>query len=60
MPISNPFLDRLARGPILADGAMGTLLYSRGISFERCFDELNLSNPTLVQEIHREYIRAGA
>ncbi len=60
MPISNPFLDRLKRGPVLADGAMGTLLYSRGVSFERCFDELNLSNPALVQEIHREYIRAGA
>ena len=60
MPISNPFLDRLKRGPILADGAMGTMLYARGISFERCFDELNLSNPALVQEIHREYIRAGA
>ena len=60
MPISNPFLDRLKRGPILADGAMGTLLYARGVSFERCFDELNLSNPALVLEIHGEYIRAGA
>lgn len=60
MPISNPFLDRLRRGPILADGAMGTMLYARGISFERCFDELNLSNPALVQEIHRAYLRAGA
>ena len=39
---------------------MGTMLYARGISFERCFDELNLSNPALVQEIHREYIHAGA
>lgn len=60
MPITNPFLERLHRGPILADGAMGTMLYARGISFERCFDELNLSNPALVQEIHREYIHAGA
>lgn len=60
MPISNPLLARLKRGPILADGAMGTMLYARGISFERCFDELNLSNPALVQEIHREYLRAGA
>ncbi len=60
MPISNPFLERLKRGPILADGAMGTMLYARGVSFDRCFDELNLSNPALVQEIHREYIRAGA
>jgi homocysteine S-methyltransferase len=60
MPIANPLLDRLRRGPILADGAMGTLLYARGISFERCFDELNLSDPALVQEIHRDYLRAGA
>lgn len=60
MPIKHPLLDRLARGPILCDGAMGTMLYSRGISFDRCFDELNLSNPAFVQEIHREYIRAGA
>jgi homocysteine S-methyltransferase len=60
MRIKNALLDRLARGPILADGAMGTQLYARGISFERCFDELNLSTPTLVQEIHREYLHAGA
>src|SRR5574337_788442 len=60
MAIKNAFLDRLRRGPILCDGAMGTMLYARGVSFERCFDELNLSHPALVQEIHREYIRAGA
>ncbi len=60
MPLTHPLLERLARGPILCDGAMGTQLYARGISFERCFDELNLSNPALVQEIHSEYIRAGA
>ncbi|MBI5031257.1 MAG: bifunctional homocysteine S-methyltransferase/methylenetetrahydrofolate reductase [Chloroflexi bacterium] len=58
--MSNPLLRRLKHGPILADGAMGTMLYARGISFDRCFDELNLSNPTLVQEIHRDYLRAGA
>ncbi|MCC6179616.1 MAG: bifunctional homocysteine S-methyltransferase/methylenetetrahydrofolate reductase [Chloroflexi bacterium] len=56
----SPFLERLERGPILADGAMGTMLYSRGIPYERCFDELNLTEPGLVQRIHREYIRAGA
>jgi homocysteine S-methyltransferase len=60
MRLSNSFLDRLKRAPLLADGAMGTLLYARGISFERCFDELNLSNPGLIQEIHREYLNAGA
>lgn len=46
--------------PILSDGAMGTLLHQRGISFEQSFDELNLSNPALVAEIHREYIEAGS
>lgn len=60
MSLSNALLARLKRGPMLADGAMGTLLYARGISFERCFDELNLSNPGLVQEIHHAYLRAGA
>jgi homocysteine S-methyltransferase len=60
MSLTNALLDRLQRGPVLCDGAMGTLLYTRGISFERCFDELNLSNPPLVQEIHRDYVRAGA
>ncbi|HKJ26083.1 MAG TPA: bifunctional homocysteine S-methyltransferase/methylenetetrahydrofolate reductase, partial [Anaerolineales bacterium] len=42
------------------DGAMGTMLHSRGESFERCLDELNLSNPGLVAEVHRAYIEAGA
>ncbi len=46
--------------PILTDGAMGTMLYGRGVPFGACFDELNLSNPALVGEIHRAYIEAGA
>lgn len=54
------FLSRLAHGPILCDGAMGTLLFSKGIPFEQCFEELNLSRPALIQEIHSGYIRAGA
>ncbi len=56
----HPFLRRIAAGPLLADGAMGTLLYSRGISYERCFEELNVAEPTLVQQIHRDYLAAGA
>src|SRR3989441_8126083 len=59
-PRINPFLSRLARGPLLGDGAMGTQLHLHGIPFERCFDELNLTEPRIVEEIHREYIRAGA
>jgi methionine synthase / methylenetetrahydrofolate reductase(NADPH) len=42
------------------DGAMGTMLYAKGVYINRCYDELNLSNPDLVREIHAEYIRAGA
>lgn len=61
MRFYSPFLERLATGaPILFDGAMGTQLYQRGVPYERCFDELNLLQPDLVQQIHREYIAAGA
>lgn len=56
----NDFLSRLAQGPLLADGAMGTLLNVKGIHLSQCFDELNLSQPALIQGIHDEYIRAGA
>jgi len=56
----HPFLERLRRGPLLGDGAMGTQLHARGVSFERCFDELNLTEPRIVEEIHRAYISAGA
>ena len=53
-------LDRLSTETILADGAMGTMLHARGIGFDQCFDELNLTQPTAVAEIHRAYIEAGA
>ncbi len=46
--------------PIVSDGAMGTILNQRGVAFDECFDALNLKNPALVAEIHREYIEAGA
>ncbi len=42
------------------DGAMGTLLYSRGVFVNVCYDELNLSRPELVRGIHAEYVEAGA
>ena len=58
--MASPYLTRLAQGPILADGAMGTLLFSRGIAYERCFDELNLVQSSLIEGIHREYLSAGA
>ena len=53
-------LERLATEIILADGAMGTMLHARGIGFDKCFDELNLTHPSTVAEIHRAYIEAGA
>jgi len=46
--------------PLLADGAMGTILHARGVGFDRSFDELNISDPALVAEVHREYIEAGS
>ena len=54
------FHDRLQRAPILCDGAMGTLLYSKGVFINRCYDELNLSQPELIRGIHHEYLQAGA
>ncbi len=56
-------LERLRQGPLLCDGAMGTMLYARASESQmhgRCFDELALTSPELVQRIHREYILAGA
>ena len=54
------FREKLQSKIIVADGAMGTMLYAKGIFINRCFDELNLSAPQLVREIHHEYVRAGA
>ena len=58
--MTNPFLERLQHGPIIGDGAMGTMLYSSGVPLDSAFDVLNLSNPELVGSIHRAYIAAGA
>jgi methionine synthase I (cobalamin-dependent)/5,10-methylenetetrahydrofolate reductase len=53
-------IDRLKKSPVLCDGAMGTLLYSKGVFINRCYDELNLSQPDLIRGIHHEYLQAGA
>jgi homocysteine S-methyltransferase len=58
--MANDFLSRLRQGPVLCDGAMGTLLYAKGIFINRCYDELNLSQPDLIRGIHQEYLQAGA
>jgi methionine synthase I (cobalamin-dependent)/5,10-methylenetetrahydrofolate reductase len=49
-----------AGGTVLCDGAMGTMLYARGVFINRCYDELNLSQPETVRAIHAEYLQAGA
>ncbi len=54
------FLERIQAGPLLVDGAFGTLLYARGVPYERGFDELNVTQPALVEGVHREYLAAGA
>ena len=54
------FSERLKKSPVLCDGAMGTLLYAKGIFINRCYDELNLSQPELIRGIHHEYLQAGA
>ncbi|MGA9041211.1 MAG: bifunctional homocysteine S-methyltransferase/methylenetetrahydrofolate reductase [Terriglobales bacterium] len=58
--MASDFLARLKKSPILCDGAMGTLLYSKGIFINRCYDELNISQPDLIRGIHHEYLQAGA
>src|SRR5947209_3979625 len=54
------FQERLRRSPVLCDGAMGTLLYAKGIFINRCYDELNLSQPELICGVHHDYLQAGA
>jgi homocysteine S-methyltransferase len=58
--VSQPLLERLAERPLLADGAMGTMLYARGVPLDACFDVLNLHDRKTVQGIHAEYLAAGA
>jgi homocysteine S-methyltransferase len=55
-----PFLDAIDERVLVCDGAMGTLLYSKGVFINRCFESLNLSDPELVISVHAEYVRAGA
>src|SRR5437899_2461412 len=54
------FSERLAEGPVLCDGAMGTMLYARGVPLDGCFDVLNLNSLRVVQAVHADYIAAGA
>src|SRR5215472_6527082 len=54
------FAEIFGSRPVLADGAMGTVLYARGIFINRCYDELNVSDPNLILAVHEEYLQAGA
>src|SRR5260370_12763617 len=54
------FIERLKHSPVLCDGAMGTLLYAKGIFINRCYDELNVSQPELIRGVHHDYLQAGA
>src|SRR5438552_12007591 len=58
--MAGDFIDRIKKAPVLCDGAMGTLLYAKGIFINRCYDELNLSQPDFIRGVHREYLQAGA
>ena len=54
------FPARIKQSPVLCDGAMGTLLYAKGVFINRSYDELNLSQPDLIRGIHHDYLQAGA
>ena len=53
------FNTRLSQEVLIGDGAMGTMLYQRGVFLNACFDELCLTRPDLITEIHTEYVKTG-
>jgi 5-methyltetrahydrofolate--homocysteine methyltransferase len=55
-----PFLSALSDRVLVCDGAMGTMLYGKGVFINRCFESLTLSDPDMVRDVHRQYLRAGA
>jgi homocysteine S-methyltransferase len=54
------FRERVGKEVLVFDGGVGTCLYEKGIFINTCFDELNLVNPDIVSEVHRDYVNAGA
>src|ERR671923_109602 len=54
------FLDAIDERVLVCDGAMGTMLYAKGVFINRCFDALNLTQPDVVSDVHQDYVRAGA
>src|SRR6476661_8859847 len=57
---ASAFREQLSRRVMVADGAMGTMLYEKGVFINRCYDELNLSSPDMIRQIHSDYVKAGA
>src|SRR5471032_46215 len=55
-----PFLEAVGERVLVCDGAMGTMRYAKGVFINKSFDALNITQPDLVAEVHREYVRAGA
>src|ERR1700733_4624736 len=55
-----PFLDAVRSGVLVLDGAMGSQLYERGVLYNACYEELNVSRSELVARVHEDYVRAGA
>ncbi len=55
-----PFVEALAQRVLVCDGAMGTMLYARGVFINKSFDAMNLTQAQLVEDVHQEYVRAGA
>ncbi len=55
-----PFLESLSERALVCDGAMGTMLYGKGVFINRCFESLTLTDPDMVRDVHLQYLRAGA
>ena len=58
--MTNRFLEALRDHPLVADGAMGTQLYERGILYTANYEEVCLTRPDLIKSLHREYLKAGS
>src|SRR5271165_4779167 len=58
--MAEDILARIKQSPVLCDGAMGTMLYDKGVFINRCYDELNLSAPDMIRQVHLDYVKAGA
>lgn len=58
--MKKPYLDRLQDGLLLYDGAMATYLFTKGVYLKKCFEEVCLTNPQMVLDVHKEYIARGA